>query len=122
MKTISIKTLNIISILIVIFYLLVFLSFLLMVCGNKYALSSKEIQTSKILMMAPSFDNYKKDNWVGTKNGVPTFCTKINCPIIEKNTGLILGVHNNSPSFFILGGYFSKFILGQTILKKAWAF
>ncbi|MDE3185145.1 MAG: hypothetical protein KGM16_17175 [Bacteroidota bacterium] len=121
MKTISIKAFTIISVLIAVFYLLVFLSFLLIASEKKYVLSSKEILTTKDVMITPSFDNCG-ERLEGTENTVPTFYTKIESPAIDKNTVLILGVHNNSPSFFILRGYFSKFILGQTILKKACLF
>jgi hypothetical protein len=69
-------------------------------------LSSKETLTNKVLMMAPSFGNYKKCNGVLAENPVPVFYKKSESPVINKNTGLILGVHNSSPSFFIVRAYF----------------
>jgi hypothetical protein len=106
MKTISMKTFNIISGLIVVFYLLVFLTFLLISCEKKYALSSKEILTTKDLKVIPSFDNCRKGRWESTEFTVPLFYSKIESPEIAKNTGLILSVHNNGPYLLYFGRLF----------------
>jgi hypothetical protein len=112
MKTISIKKFTIISIFIVVFYLVVFLSFLLIASEKKYALSSKEIITTKEVMMAPPFDNCR-ERFEDIENTVPAFYTQVKSSAIDKNTALILGVHNNSPSSFILGAIFLNLFWGK---------
>lgn len=80
------KTFNIISGLIVVFYLLVFLSFLLISCEKKYSLSTKEIFRTMDVGKPPSYCNYRIDMEVFVENPALTFYKKSESPMINKNT------------------------------------
>lgn len=96
MKTISIKRFNIISVLIVVLYLLVLLSFLLNSCEKKYALSSKVKLTAKETMMNHSFGNFKSSRGVFTKNSFSPFYKNIRSLNILEDTGIFASDRNNS--------------------------
>ncbi|HEY8658552.1 MAG TPA: hypothetical protein VIL78_05920 [Hanamia sp.] len=96
MKTISIKTFNIISVLIVGFYLLVLLSFLLNSCEKKYALSTKVKLTAKEIMMNNTIGNFKSSKVVFTKNSISPFCKNIRSLNILEDAGMFVNDRNNS--------------------------